>query len=388
MSLAHHVNWYENQTRKEVRKAMVKRLLFLLALAGGVFLTLDSQVNAALIENAYLQPSNPVTGTSGVSHTVRFFHPSDTMGSLELRYCTTPSQPDDSCVPGVGAGSPAITTLTVGGGDDSGNWSVAWDSTDTITLTRTSANTSADDNWVFTYSNMNNPAFGTCSYTTNSETGTCYVRVTSYADTNTTTTADTGIISLTVTQAVAVTARVDPTFTFRIAGIDPTATTAINGVNLTSGITPTVTTLPFGNLTAGTAKYLGHSLTVSTNTSKGYSITARMTANMTGSAYLDDIDQFNDGTATSSNANVWSSPTGTTSGTDTGWLGVGTDDTHVTGYASTEFFPLGTTAQTVATQSTSVASEVDNLIFAIEVNTYQEADSYSGTMRYVALPVY
>ena len=369
-----------------------------MSLIGGVFLALlvsASSANAANLENAWITMSNPVSGASS-NHTAYFYHPTNTLGNIQFRYCVEPSGATCSDT-GIANGSEANVSFTKGGADVSGDWddtAVTFNGTaDRLTYERDSVDSSATSYYVIATSGFTNPDFSNCNYTNNSETGTCYVRINTYTNTAGNSAADDSIVSLTVTQAVTVSARVDPTLTFRIAGIDPTGTTTVNGSTLTSGITPTETTLPFGNLTAGTPKYLGHSLTVTTNATNGYDITAIMSANMTGSAYGDDIDPFTGNSASFTADESWLEPTGTASGTDTGWLGVGTDDTEVSNRAPTSannnlFFSLGTTATTVAEHTTSASSEIDNLVFGIEVNSYQEADNYTGTMRYQILPVY
>lgn len=376
---------------------MVKKLFLLLSLIGGVFLALlagASSANAAtgVIENAWVSMSNPVAQGSS-SHTYRWYEPGTPVGSVTLQYCVAPSGTcNDTGIDASGVNS--YTSVTFAGAADTANWSTApsWNGgTFTLTLVRDSADVSTGLT-AFALPSFTNPTLSNCNFTNNSETGTCYVRVSTYSGTDSTGAVSTGIVSLTVTQAVTVSARVDPTFTFRISGVNPASTATVNGTTLTSGITPSVTTLPFGNLTAGTPKYIAHSLTVTTNTVNGYDITTVMTANMAGAAYGGDIDGFVGNSATNAADESWLEPTGTAANTNTGWLGVGTDDTDVVnrsgGANNNEFFTLGTSAVTVAEHTTSASSEIDNVVFGIEVNAFQQSDNYTGTMRYQALPVY
>ena len=114
-----------------------------------------------------------------------------------------------------------------------------------------------------------------------------------------------------------------------------------------------------------------------------------MVTNLTGAAYAFDIDPFTGNSATYTSAQSWLLPTGGTAGTDTGWLGVGTDDTDVAGQASDSFYSLGVPTTTLLmSNSDPTLGETNNLAFGIEVNSSQPADSYTGTLIYNATPVY
>ena len=71
-------------------------------------------------------------------------------------------------------------------------------------------------------------------------------------------------------ESVRVTATVDPTITFTIAGVNTSTSTC----GISTDITTTATTVPFGALALNTFKEGAHTLTVSTNAVGGYSVTA------------------------------------------------------------------------------------------------------------------
>lgn len=366
---------------------MIKKIIGI-AVACLAALAFASGVQAqSTLKNAYVSTSNSVSATAGVTHTFSFFHPGATFGAATFQYCVSPS---GTCTDtDFDISSAAEGVVTEGGGDDAANWATTDNNTDTITTTATTADTDANNTWVFSFTGIDNANIGTSTCTgSTGNTRTCYVRIKSYDSTPGGSQTGSSVVSTTVTNSVTVSATVNPSFSLIISGVNPSQTAAGNGTTLTSTITPTVTTIPFGNLTPGTEKFAAQSATVTTNAYNGYTITARMNANMTGNAYGDDIDPFTGGTTASFTvAEPWELPDGTTSGTDTGWLGVGTDDS-ITGQASNEFFSLGTTATTVASQSTSAQSELDIFVFGIEVNSYQRADAYSGTLRYNTLPTF
>lgn len=71
-------------------------------------------------------------------------------------------------------------------------------------------------------------------------------------------------------ESVRVTATVDPTINFSVAGISSGATRC----GVSTSVTTTATAVPFGTMVLNTFKTLAHDLTVSTNASGGYAVTA------------------------------------------------------------------------------------------------------------------
>lgn len=71
-------------------------------------------------------------------------------------------------------------------------------------------------------------------------------------------------------ESVRVTATVDPTISFSIAGISSGATRC----GVSTDVTTTATSVPFGAMTLNSFKTLAQDLTVSTNASSGYAVTA------------------------------------------------------------------------------------------------------------------
>jgi len=215
------------------------------------------------------------------------------------------------------------------------------------------------------------------------ENDTCYVYVKSYNDSAVL--VDQGVVTYTIVQAVTVTAKVDPTFTFVVQLVTANATT--NGITTT--VASTATTLPFGSLTPGTPKYAAHALYVTTNTVSGYTVQATLTGTMTGIVGTNNIDPF---VAPWSAPTTWTQPTGGTPNADTGWIGANTNDTDVTywtGATAGLFGGISSTAVNVGEKSSSDNGTTPMLVtYAIGVNVYQPSDYYTGTLFYNALPRY
>lgn len=373
---------------------MLKKLLGLSIAAVAAFAVMAGVASAqAVLKNARVVLSDPTSAAVATSHTYQFFHPASNLGFITLDYCINAS---GTCTDtGVNFIGSAYTAITKGGNPaELAEWSTApsWNAgTFRLSLERDSQDGAAGTTeYVFTVNGVTNPSITNCTQPANGSTGTCYVRITTYQNTSSGSTVGAqSTVSVTVTRAVTVTATVDPSFTLIVSGVRPSQTAAVNSTTLTNTVTTTVTTIPFGNLQPLTPKYAAQSLTVTTNAFGGYSVTARMAANMTGTAYGSEIDPFiGNSAAYNSQSASWTSPTGTASGTETGWLGVGPADTTVPNRGANQFFPLGTTAQTVANLNTSAQNRISAIAYAIEVNAYQQADSYTGTLRYNALPVY
>jgi hypothetical protein len=376
---------------------MLKRLITLSAATFGLMLMVTTANAQQVLENARLVLGNPIFDTvtthQFIFETSGTFN--DEVDSISFKYADVPS--GTQVYPDALINDATLTSIVAA---STTNWTGAngfyMDSSitnnDQIRITAPSGDPNGFQGGTntVTFGNVQNPALGDCTQSSGNSTSTCYVTITTYSDQYSTATGTT-TVSFTVTQGVTVSATVDPSFELIISGM-PAGT--INGTATT--IAPTVTTIPFGNLTPGTEVFAGQKSVVTTNATGGYSITVRMGNNMTGSAYGSDIDQFAGGGANSTTSTAWTVPTGTATGANSGWLGVGTTDhaaglndgTPVTGAAADQFFPLGTTAQTVNRSTTSVNSQNVYYVYGIEVNSFQLADSYSGTLRYNALPVY
>jgi len=376
---------------------MVKQLIatFAVALAG---LLAVATVQAGVLENAYLSLGDSSSGAADTTHTFGFRNDLAFLNHVRFEYCVAPS---GSCTPAGGSSGGTAATLTAvsAAAGVVGDWTFNATGVNVLTAANTSgtSKTPAQGSAItFTISNADNPQISTCTHTQGGQsgegqasTGTCYVRVNTYQDSAGTQAADNAIVSLTVVRDVTVTARVDPTFQLTVSGVVGTGQTVNGGTVLTSGLTTTVIAIPFGNLSAGTAKYASHVLTVTSNNTLGYTITAKMDTDLTGTAYGSQISGFGTTGATTTNSVAWTSPTGTTSGTHTGWLGVGTTDTQVVGRnADNQFFTLDTAGTIVSRTTTSASNRAATAVYALEVNAYQQSDNYTGTLTYNALPMY
>lgn len=197
-----------------------------------------------------------------------------------------------------------------------------------------------------------------------------------------------------IISGVAVTAEIESTLTFTILGTGDNQT--LEGI--TTDVTTTATSVPFGSLTPGTAKQAAQILKVSTNANSGYTITVRTNNKLTsGSNNIDWFDEA-DGTSPASNTTpeAWASPPGTVSNTNTGYLGYHAGDDALGTGTTTRFAtdntyaPFSTTThEEVVYSSGPVTNEETYFVYQIEVNSLQPTGNYSGTtVTFVCTPTY
>lgn len=206
--------------------------------------------------------------------------------------------------------------------------------------------------------------------------------------------ADTGDTRVAIIDDVVVTAVVETTLTFTIAGL--ATTTDVNGEATTVGTTATL--IPFQVLTAGTPAVAGQELQVGTNATYGFSVTVEADQNLTSSSGA-DIDTFIDGASTAVPV-VWASPTGTFGNeNEYGHEGITSEDATLiggdtfganlwagdfVGNAREVYYHNGP-----AEAGTTAGIGVTQVGYQVEVDPLQEAgNDYTQTLTYVATPVF
>jgi len=193
-----------------------------------------------------------------------------------------------------------------------------------------------------------------------------------------------------VIDTVTVTAHVDSTLTFAVAGIG--SGQLVNGDTTTAA--STATTTPFGDLDLD-QKIVGQELQVSTNASAGFQVTVTQNSDFDTAAGA-IIDSFIDGSATTT-PNPWTAPSGNlASSTTWGHFGVTTDDsTHVTetfGAGEYAGLTVGTPMVIMGHNGPSSVTEdergLTRVAYSVEIDALQEAGDYETTLTYIATPTY
>ena len=210
--------------------------------------------------------------------------------------------------------------------------------------------------------------------------------------------SDIGSTRVAIIAPVVVTAAVDTSFTFTVAGLP--GGTDVNGL-VTTG-SSTATSIPFGALTANNASSAAQQLSVSTNASYGFAVTVQTDQQLTSSAGA-DIDGFVDGSYATTPIS-WVPPTALIASEKTwGHWGLTSNDATFTsgpanpfdvGGAGELFVSASTTPVRVFTHNGPADGTTPNIGrasvgYQIEVSALQEAGTdYTATLTYVATPIF
>lgn len=190
---------------------------------------------------------------------------------------------------------------------------------------------------------------------------------------------DNQTIAFIYTNGQVVSATVDPTLSFTIAGVASAQT--VNGV--TTNVSTTATTVPLGTLSTSTNTVAAQDLTVGTNAQSGYTVTIRYTGALTN------------GTANFTNfASPNSAPT-TFSAAGTEAFGYTTNDATLGTGTAARFTSSGgqkfagfTTSPLEVAYSATAASETTRVGYQAGISAATPAGSYTTTVVFVATPTY
>ena len=270
----------------------------------------------------------------------------------------------------------AAVTLKDGACDaETDTLGVTGEGTNTVSFELCNDTTIADEATItvtFANDHITNPATAVCG--AGNDSYVCGIDIT--------TSDETGTAKVAIVSGVAVSATVDETLAFTIAGVGNTVTQKASVVT-TVDSSGDATTLPFGTLSVSANTIVGQNLTVSTNASGGYTTTLEYTAALTsGSNTIEDW--------TGTNAAPTAFPA---AGTIEAWgytsdatpLGTGT----TTRFGTNNVWAALTTAPLeVAYDDGPVSSEVTKMAYQAGITETTEAGAYTTTLFYVTTPIY
>lgn len=204
-------------------------------------------------------------------------------------------------------------------------------------------------------------------------------------------TADTGRTRVAIIDNVLVTARVNTSFDFAIAGL--ATSTAINGTSTTGSTTATL--IPFGTLVANQIKTLGQRLTVSTNARNGFVVTVESDGNLESSNGA-IIDNFDDGSDVAVPGTAWNAPSNNIADETTwGHWGLTTNDSDLAApFTANHYIAASTTPRVVFTHDGPANGVLQNVgevevAYQVQITPLQEAaDDYNTTLTYIATPTF
>jgi hypothetical protein len=197
-----------------------------------------------------------------------------------------------------------------------------------------------------------------------------------------------------IINSVSVTATVEASLTFSIAG--KATSSSINGVTTTGS--STMSSLAFGVLAPGVPKTLGQSLRVTTNAAYGFTVTVQQDHNLLSSNGA-DIDSFDNGVEASSTALAWTVPTGVLGQEMTyGHFGFTSADGSLTGgadsYGSALYKgfnnsdPIEVMYHNGPSDGLTADIGTTTVAYTVGITALQEAGDYSNTLTYICTPTY
>jgi len=363
-------------------------IFLLFFVIGGVVFSqlLITQSQAATLSTAKDVISDSRPGSTAL-HTFTFTTPSSTeIKTIDFLYCTTASGDCTAPTGMILAASPTLGTVSGIGGtgytasSTSANCTGTGNSNCTLTVTvGTPATQTVTPVAVPFATGVTNPT------TPNTST---FVRITTKNASAEAIDTNTVAFAVLTSTSVAMTASVDPTFSFSLIAVD----TASPVNTATTNITTTASTIPFGTLTSGSTKIGAIDTRVVTNAAAGYTITIAAAANPPLADGLNNIDVF---TAVNATPAVWSSPAGSAASVNTGFIGYTTEEAAL-GTGTVDRFTadgpkwagLTTTAGEVVFSQVGGDARTKRVGFQAEVNALQPSGSYTGTVILVATPTY
>lgn len=189
-------------------------------------------------------------------------------------------------------------------------------------------------------------------------------------------------------ESVRVTATVDPTISFSIAGIASGQTRC----GVTTDVTTTATSVPFGGMALNTFKTLAQDLTVSTNASGGYVVTSSENDQLgLGGATTPFIPDTtcDGGTCTESTAAEWNTATNTGFGyslqnVDAASIAFEYNDTGTFDARPFANIVDGDTPQTIFSSTTVANAQNAYVCYRLSVGATQAAGDYENQITYTA----
>jgi hypothetical protein len=190
---------------------------------------------------------------------------------------------------------------------------------------------------------------------------------------------DSGVTTFIYTTGQAVSLTVDPSLSFTVAGV--ASGQSVNGVTTT--VTSTDGTIPFGTVTTSANSIAAHDLTVTTNAGSGYTVYTRYTQAPTNGTH-----SITDWTGTNAAPTTFSAAGTEAFGytTNDSTLGTGTAGRFT---SASNFAAFTTSNLEVAYSAAAVASDVTRVGYQVGIAGTTPAGTYNNsTVIFTATPAY
>jgi hypothetical protein len=376
------VRYRSEGKRTAAKRKLIRALAVVMAAASILFPGSPAFASVGVFTAAKLTLSDPRPSQTSVTYTFTFT--TATAATLKcITYDFWDTAIGTSLPAGMGFGSVNKGTFT-GTGITNGNWGAPTFSSPTVKTTNSTGDAVGASVVVTTpLTLITNPNTAT----------TFYVRVQDFTDTGCSLPAgsnDTVTLAAPTTASTLISATINPTLSFAVAGLGNGATvkgaiTTENGGGALNCATSTATAVSFpANMSINTNYTCGQSLTTSTNAQGGYSVTLRGTH--ASGDFLKGTPTtltITDGTGSNATPAAFGTPTEEFAYTSSDALL--SSGTPARFSADDTFAKVGNnsaTTEEVAWNGGPVNAEVINIAYKIRFSGTTEASTYTGTVLY------
>jgi len=353
--------------KKHGKTALVLGLILILL---AVYLAIP-EGQATTISSKKITVSDSRPSTASVTYTFTGTHTASSTKCLKIQFCQAASgsctKPNNMSFTSASATSTGWNGWTYSTG---ANWSAGF----TTSTTGFQYTSTTGENGGASY------AFAGTGITNSDTAGTYYAWVNTYSDTGCSSAVDdTGVAAFAIISGVSVTATVNESLTFAITGL---ASSTSCKTAVTSTVTTLATSVPFGTLSTSANAIGCQTLTVTTNSTGGYTTTGAFTQNLLSGS--NDIDNHS---GTNANPTAFS-------GAGTEAFGYTSNDASLGTGTTTRFGDnnvwagFSTTQTEVAYSASGVSSQATIIGYEAGISTTTVAGSYSTTVVYVTTPIY
>ena len=206
-----------------------------------------------------------------------------------------------------------------------------------------------------------------------------YAKITTYTTNSCATPVDTITVQFIYTSGTAVSASVDSSLAFSVAGAS--SGTSCNGA--TSNVTTTATTVPFGTVTTASNKIGVQQLTASTNAGNGYTVAARYSGTLASGS-----NTITDHTGTNASPTAFSSSGTSSFGYTTNDASLGTGTANRFTSTPNVWAKFTTSNNEVAYNNQAVSNQTTCVGQQVGIATTTPSGSYTTSVIYTATPVY
>jgi hypothetical protein len=312
------------------------------------------------------------------------------VGSIKFQYCTTPNGPSNpSCTTPAGL---STTSATLSNQLGATGFSIVNTTNGSPYITRTAASITAGTAVTYQLSTVTNPDGTSCGGSSPQNNNcTFYVRISSYASTDTTGSAiDTGTVAASTAQQISLSGYMPESLIFctggtvtTTSGVPDCATASSGSISFNQSFSPSDTAVASSQMAASTNANFGYTITYSGATlTSGSNTVAPMSSATTSTK---GISQFGLNLVSNTTPTVGAAVTPAANGTNLKGEAIGS-------YATANTFKFTTSGDSIANSANGGAGPTDAQIYTVSyivnANGAQAVGTYTTTLTYVCTATY